>query len=79
LGFYPLYGLPQRVVDPPIGGKDRVSKLWKRHYRQCMAYNLLTPTALRWSTLSSASGKEGKKVIYPGFMPRRGYRFVENK
>jgi hypothetical protein len=25
---------------------------------------LLTPTALRWSTLSSASGKEGKTILF---------------
>jgi len=28
-----------------------------------MAYSLLTPTALRWSTLSATSRKEGKKEI----------------
>jgi len=29
-----------------------------------MAQSLLTPTALRWSPLSTAGGKEGKNVFF---------------
>jgi hypothetical protein len=41
-----------------------------------MAVNLLTPTTLRWSTLSATSRKEGKKTSKPSF-PLAEERVVE--
>ena len=52
----------ERVVER---SKDRVSKPGG-HYRQCIAASRLTPTipyVRDWSTLSSASGKEGEKLM----------------
>src|SRR5271154_4639319 len=59
----------RRVVDPPKGGLDLVSQPGKRHWHQCMAPNLLTPNALRCSTLSSASRKEGVETSRPIYPP----------
>jgi hypothetical protein len=34
--FYPLScAAKERVVDPPVGGNDRVSKIYERHWRKC--------------------------------------------
>ena len=41
-----------------------------------MVANLLTPTTLRWSTLSATSRKEGKKLLKPSF-PLAEERVVE--
>ncbi len=42
-----------------------------------MAVNLLTPTTLRWSTLSATSRKEGKKTMFQTLFPPQAERVVE--
>jgi len=51
----------ERVVER---SNDRVSRLYERHYRKCITTSLLTPTTLRWSTLSSVNGKEGEEIDF---------------
>jgi hypothetical protein len=42
----------------------RVSKICAIHLRKCCSHSRLTPDSLRFPTLSSASGKAGKAIIF---------------
>jgi hypothetical protein len=48
-----------------IDSKKKISKIDQKI--DFIAVNLLTPTTLRWSTLSATSRKEGEKNHKPSF------------
>jgi len=53
----------QLVAERVVGrSNDRVSNLYERHWRKCLVQSLLTPASPRLLTLSTAGGKEGKKL-----------------
>jgi len=82
--FIPVILLMEKKISPGcvLTGQTEIfipttlSKTFQITSANCMALNFLTPTTLRWSTLSATSRKEGKKTPKPSF-PLAEERVVE--